>query len=41
VIPVPSLLAACQISITGWTALAGLAFLAVFGERISAHRGNQ
>ncbi|MGW0626490.1 hypothetical protein [Streptomyces sp. NPDC002758] len=37
-IPIPSLLAACQISVTGWLALAGLAFLAAFGNRISNHR---
>lgn len=34
-IPIPSLLAACQISATGWTVLAGMAFLAAFGSRIS------
>lgn len=34
----PSVLAACQISVTGWTVLAAIAFLAVFGNRISHHR---
>ena len=34
-IPVPSLLAAVQVSVTGWAALAGIAFLAVFGERLN------
>ncbi|MEU1443043.1 hypothetical protein [Streptomyces mirabilis] len=34
-IPIPSLLAACQVSATGWTVLAAFAFLAVFGNRIS------
>ncbi|EFE65849.1 predicted protein [Streptomyces viridosporus ATCC 14672] len=37
-IPLPSLLAACQISVTGWIALAGIGFLAVFGNRISNDR---
>lgn len=37
-IPLPSLLAACQISVTGWTALAAMAFLTVFGNRISNDR---
>ncbi|MFG3585046.1 hypothetical protein [Streptomyces sp. NPDC047990] len=40
-IPIPSLLAACQISATGYVALAGLAFLAVFGTRISDTRKEQ
>jgi hypothetical protein len=30
-------LAAYQITVTGWAALAGLAFLAAFGNRISNH----
>ncbi|MGQ4343505.1 hypothetical protein [Streptomyces sp. SAS_275] len=34
-IPLPSLAAALQVSATGWAALAGMAFLAVFGTRIS------
>lgn len=42
-IPIPSVLAAAQVSVTGWTILAGLAFLAVFGNRISDQisRGSQ
>jgi hypothetical protein len=35
VIPIPSVLAAAQVSVTGWTVLAAMAFLAVFGTRIS------
>ena len=34
----PSVLAACQISVTGWAVLAAIGFLAVFGTRISNHR---
>lgn len=34
-IPIPSILAAAHISVTGWTVLAAMAFLAVFGTRIS------
>lgn len=43
-IPIPSVLAAAHTSVTGWTVLAAMAFLAVFGNRISDHnarRGNQ
>lgn len=39
--PLPSVLAAYTITAAGLVALAGLAFLAVFGTRISNHRGNQ
>ena len=43
-IPIPSALAAEQVSVTGWTVLAAMAFLAVFGNRISdrtARKGQQ
>jgi hypothetical protein len=36
VTPLPSVLAAYTITAAGWGALAGLAFLAAFGEHISA-----
>lgn len=35
-IPLPSVLAAIQTSVTGGVALAGLVFLACFGTRISS-----
>jgi hypothetical protein len=43
VTPLPSVLAAYTVSVAGWTALAGLAFLAAFGQRISNHinKGDQ
>jgi hypothetical protein len=43
VIPIPSILAAAHISVTGWAVLAAMAVLAVFGTRISDEisRGNQ
>jgi hypothetical protein len=43
VIPIPSVLAAAHISVTGWTVLAVFGFLAVFGNRISDQisRGTQ
>ena len=33
-----SVLAAYQISVTGWTVLAAIGFLAVFGRHFSNHR---
>lgn len=45
-IPIPSVIAAYTVSATGYFVLAGMAFLAAFGNRISnhrndTHRGNQ
>jgi hypothetical protein len=37
VTPLPSVLAAYTVSVAGLVALGGLAFLAVFGEHVSAH----